>query len=88
MPPAFVTILSPGWFRNEPARLPTTSPKSVTQPADGVARFLMREDRHRQLGQIFEGQIIEPAGFAQPRGRIEVVPPKTGSIPDANRFHG
>ena len=48
----------------------------------------MREDRHCQFGEVFERQVVEAAGLAQPSRRVEVVPPKTGPVPDANGIHG
>ena len=48
----------------------------------------MGEDRHRQLGQILERQIVELPPFAEAAGRIEIVAPKSGAVSYANRPHG
>src|SRR5262249_20918326 len=53
----------------------------------GVALLLLRQDRHRQLGEVFERQVIEPALLGQQDGRVEVVAPEAAAVANANAVH-
>src|SRR5207249_453887 len=50
-----------------------------------VAFFLQGQDRHGQLGQVFERQVVKPALFGQEDGGIEVVAPETAAVADPYR---
>src|SRR6266436_5677783 len=49
-----------------------------------IALFLQRENRHGQLGQIIQRQIVETALLSEQNGRIEIVPPKSAAVADPN----
>ncbi len=52
-----------------------------------VALLLQREDRHRQLGEVFERQVIEPALFREEARGVEVVARETTTVADADALH-
>ena len=54
-----------------------------------IALLLEREDRHRQLGEVFERQVIELALLGEQHGRIEIIAPKSTAVADAHApgFH-
>src|SRR5262249_30517134 len=52
-----------------------------------IPLHLLRQDRHRQLGQVLERQVIETAALCEQNGRLQVVPPETATIANAYAFH-
>ena len=42
----------------------------------------MTQDRHGQLGEVFERQDVDPAVASQQVGRIEVITPEAGAVAD------
>src|SRR5262249_26872575 len=53
----------------------------------GVALLLQRQDRHGQLSQVLQRQVIEMALLGEPHRGIEVVAPETAAVADANALH-
>ncbi len=54
----------------------------------GIALLLQGKDRHRQFGQVFEGEIIETAALRQTDRCIHAVAPEAAAVADAHGFHG
>src|SRR5712692_6420059 len=54
------------------------------EPGMRVALLLQRQDRHGQLGQIIQRQIVETALLSEQNGRIEIIPPKSAAVADPN----
>src|SRR5262245_51894885 len=52
-----------------------------------VALLLQRQDRHGQFGEVFEGQIIEPAMLSQDHRSVQVVAPEAAAVADAYGCH-
>ena len=53
----------------------------------GIALFLQGENRHRQFGEVFERQIIEPAVAREHKGGVEVIAPEAAAVADAHVSH-
>ena len=45
----------------------------------------MAQDRHRQLGQIFEREHVDLAVASEQERRIEIVAPEAGAVADGER---
>ena len=87
MPPALVMI-----FRLGCALQDGSEPFEHVEEIGGeaglrVALLLQRQDRHGQLGEVFERQVIEPALLGQQHRGVEVVAPEAAAVADANGFH-
>jgi hypothetical protein len=53
----------------------------------GIAPPLMSHNRQRQLGKVFERQVIQLAGLDQAHWGVQVVSPKTTAVSYANGSH-
>src|SRR5262249_2707568 len=53
----------------------------------GVALLLEGEDGHGQLGQVLEGEVVEPAAPRQLDGGVEVVAPEAAAVADPHALH-
>ena len=52
-----------------------------------VASFLLLQDRHRDFGEVIEGEIVDRSSLHELRRSFEPVSPESLAVGDANGFH-
>src|SRR5262249_57445071 len=53
-------------------------------PGARVLPLLALHDRHRDFGQVIEGEVVDPAPFDERHRRIDGITPETLAVRDAN----
>src|ERR1019366_2892695 len=53
----------------------------------GIALLLPGKDRHRQLSEIFQREVVELPALGQANRRVQAIAPEAATIADADGFH-